>query len=187
MIIGILAVSNYFICLLYGDIYITSSYVLKILSVLLIISPTGYLLGSRVMLIVGNEKQMVIPVAIGALVNIILNSILIKSYCEIGAAIASVISETIVMVVYISISKKHFKFEKITSTIVNIAYSSAFMGIYLYLFTFLKNNLINNCLAIIGSIAIYFAVLIIRKDEITCEYFWRIRNKLGGGKNEKKQ
>ena len=109
MIVGIWFVSDYMLTALYGDAYIRSSYVLKILCFILLVSPIGYLLGSRVMLTTENENKMFIPVTIGAVANIILNAILISFYDEKGAAIASLVSEFIILVVYLYISHKHFK------------------------------------------------------------------------------
>lgn len=178
MILGIFAVSDYIICLLYGKTYLSSSYVLKILSISLVISPTGYLLGSRVMLITNNEKKMVIPVAIGALTNIILNSLFIIKFNEIGAAAASVISEFIVMIVYILISKKYFKLVNIMGTIKKIIISSIILLIYLLLMSFITHTLIMYIIDIVGAIAIYSLSLIILKEKIVIEFLEKFKCKI---------
>jgi len=186
LIIGIFAVSDFFFCLLYGDAYISSSYVLKILSVLLVISPTGYLLGSRVMLVTGNEKKMIIPVAVGAAVNIVLNAILIIRFQEVGAAIASVISEIFVMVIYLALSKKHFKFVNMKRTLYNIAISSAAMTVFLFAISFFENNLVRNVIAVIGAVLIYFIFMITMRDETTFEFYKKLKSKTIGKMYAKK-
>ena len=104
MIVGLFFVSDYLVPAVYGQSFEKSATVLKILSITLVISPIGYLLGSRVCLVTGHERRMIIAVGTGAISNIILNLIFIHFFQEIGASIASVISEIIVMVVYIMIS-----------------------------------------------------------------------------------
>ena len=177
LIIGIWFVSHYFVCLLYGDVYITSSTVLKILSFTLIISPIGYLLGSRVMLATGHENKMIIPVFIGAVANVICNILLIPKMSEIGAAIASVVGECIVMIIYLLISHKHFKIVKVKKTIINVGIACAIMSLYLGLmsqFDFLP--IVKYSIDVVGAVIIYFATLLILKEDIVLD----IKNKLLG-------
>ena len=101
---------------------------------LLIISPIGYLLGSRVMLATNRENKMLISVSVGAVVNLIGNYILIQQYAEFGAAIASVISEIVVMIVYVSFGWKYFKLIRVAQSLVKILLASMSMtGVLLYI------------------------------------------------------
>lgn len=189
MIVGILFTSNYLICKMYGSSYIRSSYVLKIVSMILLISPVGYLLGSRVCLVTGNEKKMVIPVVCGAVTNVILNSLLIPKFFEFGAAIASVIGELVVMIIYISLGKKFFELVNIKNTILKESFAIVLMIIYLmgvkYLFV---SEFIITILQIIGSILIYFGTLLLLKEEIVYNFAKKIfsRRYFFNNKKEKK-
>lgn len=186
LIIGIQFTSNFLITAIYGGAYLASSNVLKIFTVALLISPIGYLLGSRVMLTTGNEKKMVIPVMAGAIVNVICNFILIQLIQESGAAIASVISEIVVMIVYLHFSKKYFRIFNIKKFIKNILIASVIMGVYLFTMTFLPMSKIYICIIqIIGAIIIYFVSLLVLKDETFIEIKDKLIGKIGG-KNGKK-
>lgn len=170
IIIGILFTANFLICYIYGEAYISSAYVLKILSISLLISPIGYLLGSRVMLITENEKKMIIPVMIGAVVNVVCNFIFIHFLNEVGAAIASVIGEIAVMVVYLQYSKKYFKMENIKETIKKVLYASSIMSIYLFVVMCLPlETKYITLLQVVGAIIIYFTVLIVKKESTIIE------------------
>ena len=185
-IIGIYFTSDYLITLVYGSSYITSSYVLKVLSISLIITPVGYLLGSRVMLITEHENKMIIPVTCGAIVNLILNLFLIKRYSEIGAAIASVISEIVVMCIYIILSRKYFKLENIKRFLFNIILTSIVMAIYLYIISKVKANPGWICFfQVIGAIAIYCSILIILKEPTINDVKDKLIKKIGGKSIEK--
>ena len=128
MVVGIFFVGNEMITLLYGDAYINSALVLKMLSLMLIISPLGYLLGSRVMLVTGNESKMLKVVAIGAVVNVIGNYCFIQLFEEFGAALASVLSETVVMIIYVLYGKKYFKLSYVVKDVLKILTAAAVMG-----------------------------------------------------------
>lgn len=174
-IIGIWFVADILLVLIYGDAYIQSAYILKILSFNLLISPIGYLLGSRVMLVTGGEKLMIIPVTAGALVNIILNIILIHFYSHIGAAIASVVSEIVVLVVYLIISHKKFKLTNtFKPSIIKTLISAAVMtGILVGTLFIPVSTWIKTIIQIVLGILSYGLMLIILKEDIVTKIFKR--------------
>lgn len=180
MIIGVCFVSNDLFILLYGDAYYRSSSILNVLSLLAFISPIGYLLGSRVLLVTDNEKFMVIPVALGAVVNIILNAILINTVGVIGAAIASVISELVVAVVYIALSHKYFKISIKISEIIKILIALLLMGLYCFFaYKYLDINIyIKLGVVIVGAMAIYFITLLISNESLVRNGFNSVINKV---------
>ena len=168
MIVGICFVSNDLSILLYGESYYKSASILNVLSLLAFISPIGYLLGSRVLLVTNNEKLMVIPVASGAVVNIILNAILINTVGVIGAAIASVVSELVVAVIYILLSHKYFKINIKISEIIKILIALLLMGVYCYLmYRYLEIGIyFKLAIVIIGAMGIYFITLLLSKESL---------------------
>lgn len=175
MIIGIFFEGKYLITIIYGESYLPVSYVLNILTLLLIISPIGYLLGSRVLLAVNKEKLMIIPVSIGAIINVILNVILIQKYSEIGAAIASVISEIIVMLIYVMMGKKYFKLINIKNSVIKCFLANLLITIFLIIINIIQINQYAKLLvSILGSTIIYFTFLLLTKEKITCEYYYKI-------------
>ena len=186
MIVGIFFVSDFFIVFIYGANYISSSVVLKVLSFMLVISPVGYLLGSRVMLVTGNEKKMYIPVVAGAIVNVALNSILIHFFNEIGAAIASVVSEIVVAAVYLSLSHKFFKLTKMLPFVWKTSLSIALMSAFLLVLFFADfNAIVKNIIMVVGAIMIYFFALYLSKEEVVRDTSLLFFRKIGfkKGKN----
>lgn len=184
MIVGIQFVAQFLICKIYGDLYIHSSYVLQILSLMLLISPIGYLLGSRVCLIVGHERRMLISVGSGAVINVIGNAILIPYYAEYGAAISSVASEVIVMIIYIFMSKKYFHLQKIHDTIAKVLIVAAVMAGFLFGCTYLPvADWIVCLIQIVGAILIYGIGLILAKESMVLSVLKKIssRFKRDGG------
>lgn len=174
-IVGIWFVSDYIMVMMYGDAYIESSYTLKILSFNLLISPTGYLLGSRVMLVTGNENKMIIPVGIGAIINIALNAVLINFIGNKGAAIASVISEIVVMSIYIYLSHMKFKLgTEFKETLMKVVISSLFMSGVLFGCTFIPvSELIKTIIQIIAAVLTYGLCLILMREKLIMNIFKR--------------
>lgn len=167
MFIGILFTSDQLTVWIYGDEYIACSDILKILSANIIISPIGYLLGSRVCLTANKEKYMPIAVGAGALINIGLNTWFINWIGEKGAAIASVCSELCVLIVYLIFSHKYFKLKPDFKNLLKILLALAVMTGYLLLMHFLiKNITLKIILEIIGAIIIYFLTLLIVRENI---------------------
>ena len=179
MIVGIDFVGNDIICLLYGEKYIRSAFVLKILDIILVISPIGYLLGSRMLLVAKQENKMIIPVTLGAITNVILNYLLIICYAEVGAAVASAIGEIVVMATYLVFGKKYYKLNSFKTTMIKESIALVLMSIGLYLLGFAGfNRALSISLKVITGVCIYFATLIVLKEEIVYFYFNKILNKL---------
>jgi O-antigen/teichoic acid export membrane protein len=184
MILGLFFTADKFIVLLYGNSYTNSSKVLLILSVLLLISPIGYLLGSRVLLAVGKENLMAVCVAIGAIVNVITNWFLIPKYAEFGAAYASVVSEFIVMSIYIWFGKRYFHLTHLFIEIRKIIIALTVMCITLYILTkFHMPVVIELVLDVVLASGIYFALLLVQKETIVIEYFTKMKAKIMRTKN----
>lgn len=179
MIVGLYFTADNLLVKLYGLSYSASAGVVKILSLLLIISPIGYLLGSRVMLVAGKEKLMIIPVGVGAVINIVGNFILIPLYDEYGAAVASVFSEICVMVIYILMSHKYYRLKCVRASIGKAVISCFFMGAYLFFMSRLElNDGIMIGLQIVGAVVFYGLGLFILKEEITIDYLKKIIKKI---------
>jgi O-antigen/teichoic acid export membrane protein len=184
LVVGLQFCSTDAITLLYGEAFYPSANVLRILSWVLIISPIGYLLGSRVLLVTDHEKTMVLCVGIGAVVNVIGNAILIPRYVEYGAAIASVISEVVVMIIYVHFGRKYFEISGVGRNVIKIVASSVAMGMFLFIIDILltgNNNMIiftRLLIQVVGAVAIYFALLYILNEPMTRMYGARIIKKL---------
>lgn len=179
MMLGILFVGSEMVTVLYGERYIRSAYVLQILSPLLLISPVGYLLGSRVLLVSNQESKMLVSVAVGAVVNVIGNYFLIQAYEEYGAAIASVISEIVVMIIYIALGKKYFALRGIKNTVAKTCRSGVIMCLQLFILGFVHAiPVIWLFLRIIAAVIVYFSIMLIQREDMVMHYYVEVKNKL---------
>lgn len=178
MIVGVFFTADFLIVQLYGEAFLTTAGVLKLLSLLLLISPIGYLLGSRVLLATGHEERMIIPVSIGALVNIIGNALLIPRFAEFGATAASVLSETAVMLIYVGMGKRYFRLRGVFGSVWRIALSCAAMAAYLFGIARIQaNGWLVVSLQIVGAVLLYGALLLALREGVAVEYTDKIVEK----------
>lgn len=179
MIVGIYFAADILLVQIYGDQYIASAKILKLFSILLLITPTGYLLGSRVLLVAGKEKFMVYCVGIGAMVNLIANFLLIPRYSIVGATVASILSELIVMIIYVNLGKKYFKLEGVKKTFGKVLLAASITALYLYACTRINVNPWLVILLETGGAVVYGLALLSMKEETAKQYVDLARNKLG--------
>lgn len=180
IIIGTDFVSNSLITKIYGETYIRSAEVIKILVITICVSPIGYLLGSRILLVTDHENKMIIAVGVGAIINIIGNASLIPKFQEIGAAVSSIVSEFVVAIAYIILSHKYFKlnYNNLKDTIYKVTIALIMMTIELYLISKIKCNvMIISTLQIALSVIIYFGILIILKEKVLYSFIIKLKNK----------
>ncbi len=163
----------------FGNAYIRSAVVEKILCFVLLIAPIGYLLGSRVMLISGNERLMVICVSIGAIVNTVSNFFLIQAYGEIGAAIASVISELVVAAIYVNFGRRVFSLFALKRNFMNVGLAAVAMLLYLIVVSRLfEASWLLLFIQVFGSFFTYAIILVLLKDSIFCDFGKRFLSRL---------
>ena len=94
--IGIFLLAPQVMLLLFGETFVPAATTIRIFSILIIVKSFGNLLCYQLVIATENEKKRLPAYAMAALINIILNAILIPRMAQNGAAVASVVSELIV-------------------------------------------------------------------------------------------
>ncbi|MBR4733295.1 MAG: flippase [Lachnospiraceae bacterium] len=108
---GMACMADKIVFVLFGEEFAESISVVIILSGLFLFLTFSNFLGTQVLVAYGKESEALIATIIGAVVNISLNVVLIKAYQHNGAAIASVISECIVLAIMHLFARKHYKLQ----------------------------------------------------------------------------
>lgn len=148
--------SDDIVSVIYGDSFTNSALALKILSMYLplrfVNNVTGYTLAS-----INKEPYHAFGGLVGACMNIVLNLILIPKYSLVGAAIATVITDIVLFLVYYYFVSKFFMRISVSKTFSRpiVSFSAALIVIY-----FLK---INTIIVVIIGIIIYLLMLYITK------------------------
>lgn len=107
--VGVFFTSEYIIHILYGNAYDVSIPILKTASILIFIFSLAYMLGHVILMASGKEQSILKATIVGALVNAVINFLLIPGLKEEGAILASVAAEIIVTFILIYSGRKMYK------------------------------------------------------------------------------
>ena len=170
LVFGIIAVSDNFVPLFFGQGYEKVKILMKIMSFIILFIGLSNIIGSQYLLSTKNQKQYTTSVVCGAIVNVIFNFILIRFYKSIGAVIATVIAEFVVTSVQFFFIRKEFKILKIIKLSKNYFISTLIMfAIIIIIDVFIKSNLLGIILQVVFGGILYFTVLLLKKDALLIE------------------
>lgn len=168
---GTVLLSKNIILIMAGEKFLSSIKTMNILAIIIFIVGIAYFLGYQLLYPRGLERYYTYSVAIAAIVNFVFNYIMIPKYLQNGAAIGTVIAESVgvIMMLYFSRSiLREIDFFSIKRLKYFIA--AIIMGIPVYIIT-LQNfgNILTIIYSITVGIIVYFFTLFIMKEEYTQE------------------
>ena len=150
-----------------GNDFTKSSLLIKILSPLLLIIGLSSVTGQAVLVPMNKQKEYIISIVIGALINITINFILIPRFDSVGASVGTIIAELTVCTIQQIIVFKILRLSilEIIKSSYKFFISASIMALVLLL---LKNqfssNIIDSLLYILVGIITYFSLLLITGD-----------------------
>jgi O-antigen/teichoic acid export membrane protein len=106
MMLGLIGISRQFVPWFFSLEFIKCAALISILSPIVLAISWSNVLGFQYMIPTGKVKEFTISVGIGAVVNFVVNLILIRRFHAIGAAVATVLSETTVTGVQMYLLRK---------------------------------------------------------------------------------
>ncbi|AJA46760.1 putative O-antigen transporter [Clostridium pasteurianum DSM 525 = ATCC 6013] len=166
MAVGLAAVSNEFVSWFFGKDFSPVSYLMIILTPILFFIAISNVLGIQYLLPSSRTKEFTISVTIGAVINVILNFILIPQYKAIGTCIATVVAEFIVTLIQYTYLRKNIKKKNLFKSIVKYTVSSMIMFILVRIIgIYMESKIITTIIqGIVGSIT-YLILLSLLKEE----------------------
>lgn len=172
MCFGLYFVSYNFIPWFLGAGFDKSIILVQIFSLLIIFISLSNVTGMQYFVPTKQQNKLTISVCIGAIVNFILNCLLIPNFKSVGAAVSSVIAEAIITIVQFILAKDYISIPKIIKNSIKYLISGAIMLIILFIFARNREPSIFNTLiiSVIGATT-YFATLLLLKDEFIFNNF----------------
>lgn len=177
MCLGLIGIADSFVPIFFGNNFLNSVSILKVLSLLFLAIGFNNVIGMQYLIPTHKENIFTFTVCIGAGTNLICNLFLIPKYGALGAAVGSVIAESVITFLQIIMTRKTFNYTKIFLNNWKFIFSSLIMFIIIKLIT--KNNVIglyNLIFIVILSIIIYLSCLILLKEKmiisIIKKIFW---------------
>lgn len=178
--IGLILTANIVMPFLFGESFLPAVLTLRISALLICTLGFSNLFGIQLLMTFGAERKLLICTVMGAVSNVIVNLILIPIFQQNGAAVASVISETIVTLMTVIYSGKYIKIRLSKHYIWTLFLSStAMIIIVLYIMSMHMNNLLQlGCSILFGAVS-YFGVNSIMKSSDLNEILNMIIRKKG--------
>lgn len=177
---GLIGISSNLVPWFYGSGYDKVVPLLSILSFLILAIGINNVTGIQYLMPTKRQNTFTFTVLIGAVVNVIFNLILIPHWYSIGAAIASVLAETVIAVLQIVIIRKELSPQVIISCSRHYWMSGLVMFGGLYgMGRCLKPSIIHSIMMIISGGVIYFALLLAMKDDFFIKQIKFILQKVG--------
>jgi O-antigen/teichoic acid export membrane protein len=169
MTVGIILTAPYLIPLLAGPSYSPAILVLQIMAGVVLMSPISGVFGLQILYPLGKEKLVVICAAVSAVINVVLNIVLIPRYSYTGVAVSTLFTESVNTVIMIVFAKSYSSVKWNCRSNWNYLLASVVMGGLVWLF---QQNLHSTGIGLflisvsVGFIS-YFSILFLRKDQVS--------------------
>lgn len=174
---GLIAVSKNFVPWFFGNEFLPIINLLSIFSFLLVAIGLNNITGMQYLIPTRQQTKFTISVVIGAVLNLILNFILIPKFMAIGAALASVIAEFTILGIHIWYLRNSFDFKSILkNNIKYLLYSMIMCGCVWTIGIFLSPCISTTIIQLIVGVGIYCVLLLIFKDKLMIQLLSFIKN-----------
>lgn len=179
VMVGLFFMAPIFISLLCGDAFMPAVNSLRIMSPIILAIGLSGLLGIQILYPQGKENVVIVSTAVGAIINIVFNIILIPKFSCDGAAIATVLAEIGVTITLVIIGRKYLPIEYISKHYVNCIIGSLFMGVICHLLVSLEWELFISITVIpLFCATIYGICLLVMKDSFALYLIKMTKSKL---------
>lgn len=157
LMFGIIAISRDFVPLFLGDEFFKSSILIYYLVPTIIFLSFSNVIRTHYLIPKERDKDFILSLFVGAIVNLVLNFFLIPKYMSIGACIGTIFAELAVMVYQILVVRQELPIKKYLFEIIPYLVKSIIMFIVIYLFKYFElNNMIRISFQIVVGIMLYF-------------------------------
>lgn len=183
MMFGMMGIATKFVPWFYGEGFDGVSSILIATAPIVLIMGLNGITGTQYLVQTGKQNIFTKSVTIGAIVNIILNIILIKYFGAIGAAIASIIAEIVILGTQLKYVKQQFSIIHILKLSIKCLISGIIMYIVVNLLShYLSVGIINTAIEIIAGVVVYLVMLLLLKYQFLIDV---IKQVLDGLKKSK--
>nr|WP_288701428.1 flippase [uncultured Romboutsia sp.] len=179
MILGIISIADPFSNWFFGEGYDGVANIMSMLSIIILFMGLNSIMGWQYLMTVGRERDFIKSVSLGAIVNFILNYILIQNFNALGAVIASIISMFIMSIVNFYFIKNIIDVKKVLFMFPKALMSSLIMFFLIkFMQYFFKTSILFVMIEVIIGIGIYGEMMIMLKDDLTYECYESLLKRL---------
>lgn len=178
MIVGLSVLATPITLLFCGEEFIDSIPILYLNAPVILVIGLTNVLGIQILYPMGKINLVIISSAGAAIANIVLNLLLIPNGGAVGAAIATLVAETAVLVIQVILGYRYFPFKIKEISILRYIMASLLMGAVCFGVILVFSSIVLQVVAgvAIGA-AVYFMFLLLMKDRLALDVLKFIRRK----------
>lgn len=181
--IGLSIISKNAVILISGQEFIEAIPVMKIMNPLIVITSVSSFIGSQIFIPLNKEKWTLISVIIGIIVNILFNIFFIPIHGAKGAAVGTICSESMMLLINIFLLSKIINVMPIIKKICIYTANAIIMAIPTVLINnHVQNIYLNLLMSIFCGILIYLILLIIERNSMLFNILNSLILKIKNGK-----
>ncbi len=156
VIFGFLATGDMLVKIYLGDGFLQCSTILKVLSFMLMFMPIANVIRMQYLIPRNKDKEYIISIVTGAIVNLLLNLFTIGKYGAIGAAISAVITQFVIAFLQFFLIRKEFSVKQYILPILSFLWKSFVMYIIVIgLGMLIKDELIKFIVQVLVGVLVY--------------------------------
>ena len=175
---ALMTLSKEIIVLFAGNQYLPASICIIVTAPVILFIGLTNIFGIQILYPLGRDKEVVYSVAAGAFFAFILNLLLIPYLAHIGAAIATLASELIVLIVQILLISKEYRVLMPFNTIVKYLIATLLMVVLIFLVKMgISQYWVRLIIVVPSGIFLYFGALILMKESLVIEIITKIRGR----------
>ena len=180
MVFGLISVSKYFVPMFFGNGYEKVIILMNVISPIIIAIGLSGVIGTQYLLPTKKQKEFTISVTIGAIINFLINMLLIGKYGAVGASIGTVIAEICVTSIQFIFIRKEFLIKDILKFSAQYFVSAILMYIICSIIgKYINNNLYSIIIQVSIGVVVYIVCLLILKNEFIYSILNKLKQKLG--------
>ena len=177
MMLGLFAIADNMVPWYLGLQYLKAAQIMKILSPIILIIGLSNVFGLQFLIPSKRDKEYTIAIVSGAIINFLLNLVLIKYWMSYGAAIATVIAEfSVTTIMAIFISREIDLIQMIVNARKYLLSGALMFLVCLLLSSVLSPSILNSSVIVFCGAAVYTSLLWIMKDELLILIIHKLSN-----------
>lgn len=166
-VVGVFVMAEDIILVVGGVEYSSAAIILRILSISVLFSLVGgNFLGNVILIPMKKEKYYMFVCSLTAIINVILNAILIPNYGAIGASISTAVNGFVICFLLALNIDRRIKIDYITKVIKGPLIGCIFVSLSCIVCDFIQNDVLRICIKLFCSVILYFVVQIITKNDL---------------------
>lgn len=167
IIIGIISIANELVPWYMGKQFLETIDVMQILPWVLIFSGINNILRTQYFIPMNKDSKYIGTIFIGVSINVLLNVLLIKQYAYVGVAVATIISEAVVTIISICMTKKDIKFLQAFKNFPSYLIFSTIMALIVrYIGNLMGDGYLTTLIQVIAGFMAYMLLLLTYQSHI---------------------